>query len=347
MHTSSTVSISNINPVLPRIILTTGEPAGIGPDLLIDIAAQSFPAQLVCLTDPALLTDRAKQLNQPLQLVEYDGSQPPAPHQPGKLLYLSVATAGPVTAGQPDIHNVPFVLDSIARATRACLNNEFDAMVTAPVNKGVINDSGRPFTGHTEFIAELCNVELPVMMLMNRHLRVALVTTHLPLAMVPAAITRQRLEQTLRIVNQDLRTKFGIAEPVIRVCGLNPHAGETGHMGSEEITVITPVINDLQAQGMRINGPLPADTAFTVDSRSGADVVVAMYHDQGLPVLKSLGFGETVNVTLGLPIIRTSVDHGTALELAGSGRAGSGSLQAAISIAIDMAGAANQTARSR
>ena len=344
MHTSSTVSISS--PDLPRIILTTGEPAGIGPDLLIDIAAQPIAAQLVCLTDPDLLTARAEQLNQPLQLLEYDGSQTPAAHQPGQLLYLPVATAVPVIAGQPDTRNVPFVLDSITRATRACLDKKFDAMVTAPVNKGIINDAGHPFTGHTEFIAGLCAVEQPVMMLMNSHLRVALVTTHLPVTMVPAAITRQRLEQTLLTVNLDLQTKFGIAEPVIHVCGLNPHAGETGHMGSEEVDIIIPVIQQLQSQGLKINGPLPADTAFTVNSRSGADVVVAMYHDQGLPALKSLGFGETVNVTLGLPIIRTSVDHGTALELAGSGRASSGSLQAAITTAIDMAGSASRTAHS-
>lgn len=324
--------------------MTTGEPAGIGPDLLIDIAAQPFAAQLVCLTDSALLTARAAQLNRPLRLVEYDGSRPPTPHQPGKLLYIPVATARPVTAGKLDTGNVPFVLDCIAQATRACLNGEFDAMVTAPVNKGVINDSGRPFTGHTEFIAELCNAELPVMMLTNRHLRVALVTTHLPLSRVTAAITRQRLEQTLHIVDRELRTKFAIAEPVIRVCGLNPHAGEAGHLGTEEIDIIVPVIHKLQAQGMLITGPLPADTAFTVKSRSGADVVVAMYHDQGLPVLKSLGFGETVNVTLGLPVVRTSVDHGTALELAGSGRADSGSLHAAITAAMEMAAVARVSA---
>lgn len=334
MHTSSTVSISETT--LPRIILTTGEPAGIGPDLVIDVARHSFPAQLVCLADTELLAARASQLKRQLELVEYEASQPRESHQPGKLLYLPVKTARPVTAGHPDTDNVPYVLDSITRATRGCLNREFDAMVTPPVNKSVINESGITFSGHTEFIAELCKVEQPVMMLMNRHLRVALVTTHLAIAMVPQAITRHRLERTLQVVHGDLQTRFGISEPGILVCGLNPHAGEAGHLGSEEIEIIIPVIDKLISQGMKISGPVPADTAFTQNSLDGIDVVVAMYHDQGLPVLKSLGFGETVNVTLGLPVIRTSVDHGTALELAGTGRASSGSLQTAIDAALEM-----------
>ena len=335
MHTSNTASISSPD-IVSRIILTTGEPAGIGPDLLIDVVNQPFTAQLVCLADPELLTTRAAQLNKRLELVEYNGAQPRGPHQPGKMLYIPVTTARPVTAGNPDIENAAYVLDSITRATRGCLNREFDAMVNAPVNKGVINEAGIPFTGHTEFIADLCKIEQPVMMLMNRHLRVALVTTHLPLAMVPRAITRQRLEKTLQIVNGDLQTKLGITEPGILVCGLNPHAGEAGHMGSEEVDVIIPVIDKLKSQGMQITGPVPADTAFTRSSLAGVDVVVAMYHDQGLPTLKSHGFGETVNVTLGLPVIRTSVDHGTALELAGTGQADSGSLRAAIDAALQM-----------
>jgi len=322
--------------VIPRIILTTGEPAGIGPDLLVDIATQPYPAQLICITDPELLTDRAAQLNRQLELVEYHEALPRAVHQPGQLYYLPLATARPVTAGIADVKNVPFVLDSITRATRGCLTGEFDAMVTAPVNKGVINKSGHSFSGHTEYIAELCGAGQPVMMLMNSYLRVALVTTHLPLAMVHAAITATRLEQILQIVNIDLQNKLGITRPVILVCGLNPHAGEAGYLGTEEIEIIIPVVNNLKSMGLNITGPVPADTAFTRDSLEGIDVVVAMYHDQGLPVLKSHGFGETVNVTLGLPVIRTSVDHGTALELAGTGRARSGSLHAAIEASLEM-----------
>lgn len=343
MHTSNTAS--NSNSVVPRIILTTGEPSGIGPDIVIDVASRSHPAQLVCLTDPALLSARAAQLSRPLKMIEYAATQTVAPHQAGTLPYLAVTIPRPVTTGQLDPANAGFVLDTISQATRLCLAGEFDAMVTGPVNKAVINESGQSFSGHTEFIAELCGIDQPVMMLMNRHLRVALVTTHLPLARVPAAITSQRLKKTLCIVNEDLHNRLGISKPAMLVCGLNPHAGETGHLGTEENAVIIPVISELRSQGLDIRGPAPADTAFTAASLKGIDVVVAMYHDQGLPVLKSVGFGETVNVTLGLPIIRTSVDHGTALALAGTGMASAESLQTAIEAAIEMVRISSANAR--
>ncbi|MBF8268660.1 MAG: pdxA [Gammaproteobacteria bacterium] len=329
---------------IPRILLTTGEPAGIGPDLLIDIANISFPAQLLCLTDPTLLLQRAKLLSRSVKLIEYDPAQPVKPQQPGEILFQRIATARPVIAGTLDTGNTGFVLNVITTATRLCLSGKFDAMVTTPVNKGVLNDAGHAFSGHTEFIAGLCGIELPVMMLMNKQLRVALVTTHLPLAQIPAAITQDRLEQTLRIVNRDLHRQLGIAKSRILVCGLNPHAGESGHLGREEIEIISPVLDKLKSQGINLTGPVPADTAFTSGVLQGIDVVVAMYHDQGLPVLKAQGFGETVNVTLGLPIIRTSVDHGTALELAGTGKAHSGSLRAAIETAIEIVRHSSKTA---
>ena len=312
--------------------------------MLVDISGLPFPAQILCLTEPELLRQRARMLSRPLQLSEYDPDLPLTPHRPGTLLFQHLATANPVIAGRPDSLNVNFVLQGITLATRLCLEGKFDAMVTPPVNKSVINEAGLSFSGHTEFIAGLCGVDLPVMMLMNKQLRVALATTHLPLAQVPAALTQTRLKQTLQIINRDLRTKLGIANPKILVCGLNPHAGESGHLGREEQDVITPVLELLRSQGLELAGPVPADTAFTPAMLRGIDVVLTMYHDQGLPVLKSQGFGETVNVTLGLPIIRTSVDHGTALELAGTGKASSGSLQAAIETAIEMVRLRAQTA---
>ena len=342
MHTSNTASISNSR--IPRILLTTGEPAGIGPDLLIDIAGLPFPAQVVCLTEPALLVQRAKHMSRSLKLLEYDPAHPLRPHQPGEILFQRITLANPVIAGTLDTGNAGFVLEAIATATGLCLSGEFDAMVTAPVHKGLINDAGHRFSGHTEYIAGLCGTNLPVMMLMNDQLRVVLLTTHLPLAQVPAAITPDRMEQTLQIVNRELYSRLGVAKPRILVCGLNPHAGEAGHLGREEIEVIIPVLSKLKTQGLLLTGPVPADTAFTPGMLKGIDAVVTMYHDQGLPVLKSHGFGVTVNVTLGLPIIRTSVDHGTALELAGTGKAHSSSLRAAIETAIEIVRLSAKTA---
>lgn len=317
---------------LPRLLLTPGEPAGIGPDLLVSIAQAHHPATLVAVTDPALLMARAACLGLPLNVL------PPsdAAHRPGTLQVLPVPLRAPVEAGRLDPANSAHVLATLGLAADACLAGDADAMVTAPVHKGIINDAGVPFSGHTEFLAERCGTPLPVMLLAAPGLRVALATTHLPLRAVPDAITADLLQAVLRVLDADLRAKFGIARPRILVCGLNPHAGEGGHLGREEIAVIEPALRALRGEGLDLIGPLPADTLFTPRGLDGADAVLAMYHDQGLPVLKARAFGDAVNITLGLPIIRTSVDHGTALELAGSGRADAGSLKAAIDAALDL-----------
>ena len=321
----------------PRLLLTPGEPAGIGPDLAVMLAQGPLQAALAVVADPALLTARARQLGLPLHIRILDPGTAPQPHRPGQLQIRPVPLRAAVTAGQLDPRNAVYVLDTLRLAAGEVLCGAADALVTAPVHKGVINDAGIPFTGHTEFLAELCAAPMPVMMLVAGSLRVALATTHLPLREVPAAITRGRLETVLRVLQADLRRRFAITEPRILVCGLNPHAGEGGHLGREEIEVITPALLALRAEGMRLSGPLPADTLFTPRQLAEGDAVLAMYHDQGLPVLKHAGFGEAVNVTLGLPIIRTSVDHGTALELAGSGQADSGSLRAALELAATLA----------
>ena len=327
---------SNSEPLLPRIILCAGEPAGIGPDIVIDVASRKFAAEVIVIADPDMLMQRAELLGKNVHLQDFKPAAAPARHRPGTLKLIPLAAPEYVTPGVPEPGNANYVLETISKAAQGCLAGIFQAMVTAPVNKAVINQSGIPFTGHTEFIAALCGDRQPVMMLLNDSLRVALVTTHLPLAQVPASLTRERLLQVINIVNTDLQQRMGIKNPRLLVCGLNPHAGEAGYLGMEEIEVILPVLETLRSAGMAVTGPVPADTAFTPDSLKHIDAVVTMYHDQGLPVLKARGFGEIVNVTLGLPLIRTSVDHGTALELAGSGRARSGSLQAAIRCAIDM-----------
>jgi 4-hydroxythreonine-4-phosphate dehydrogenase len=320
-----------------RIALTAGEPAGIGPDLLVTLAQQAHAAQLIAVADPQLLRARAAQLGLPLQLHSWSAAAPPQPTAAGSLWLAPAGLAVPAAAGRLDPRNAHYVLETLALACDGCTRGDFDALVTAPVHKGVINDAGIPFSGHTEFFAERTATPKVVMMLATEQLRVALATTHLPLAQVPAAITAANLRAVLAILDADLRRKFGIAQPRILVLGLNPHAGEGGHLGREEIDVIEPVLNELRAQGMRLAGPLPADTAFTPKHLELADAVLAMYHDQGLPVLKYQGFGRAVNITLGLPIIRTSVDHGTALDLAGSGGADGGSLRAALALAIDLA----------
>ena len=322
---------------MPRLLLTPGEPAGIGPDLAVTLAQQPLQAALAAVGDPDLLLARARQLGLPLRIRSLDPGAMPSPHQPGELQVLPVALRAAVTAGRLDPRNVPYVLETLRLAATQVLAGAADALVTAPLHKGVINDAGVPFTGHTEFLAELCGSPTPVMMLVAGTLRVALATTHLPLREVPAAISRSGLEAVLRVLHHDLRLRFAIAAPRILVCGLNPHAGEGGHLGREEIEVIGPVLDALRAEGMRLIGPLPADTLFTPRQLAEGDAVLAMYHDQGLPVLKHAGFGEAVNVTLGLPIIRTSVDHGTALDLAGSGRAEAGSLEAAVRLALELA----------
>ncbi|RCX33054.1 4-hydroxythreonine-4-phosphate dehydrogenase PdxA [Thioalbus denitrificans] len=323
------------NPL--RIVLTPGEPAGIGPDLAVQAAQRALPAEVVAAADPALLAERAQRLGLPLELLEHTPGDPPQAHRPGTLRVLPVPLRAPAVAGRLDPANAPYVLETLERAARGCEAGAFAALVTGPVHKGIINEAGIPFSGHTEFLQALTGTAQVVMMLATEGLRVALATTHLPLREVADAITPERLERVIRVLHGDLRGRFGLADPRILVCGLNPHAGEGGHLGREEIEVITPVLERLAAEGIRLEGPLPADTLFTPRHLAGADAVLAMYHDQGLPVLKYKGFGRAVNVTLGLPIIRTSVDHGTALDLAGSGRADPGSLQVALATALEMA----------
>ncbi len=326
-----------------RLAVTPGEPAGIGPDLCIQLAQQQQTQQLVVIADSQLLLQRAQQLGLPLTLTPFEPQLPTRPSLPGQLCVLDRALLDPVQTGQLNPANADYVLDTLTCATRGCLEGRFDALVTAPVHKGVINDAGTVFSGHTEFLMELTGSEQVVMMLACQGLRVALVTTHLPLAQVPAAITPERLSQICRILDTDLRQRFGIEQPRILVCGLNPHAGEGGHLGLEEQQVIEPTLESLRAEGLNLIGPLPADTLFTPHQLERGDAVLAMYHDQGLPVLKHKGFGSAVNITLGMPIIRTSVDHGTALDLAGSGNADSGSLATAITYAAQMVEAAMAT----
>lgn len=320
---------------LPRIILTTGEPAGIGPDLALAIAQRDWPCELIVAGDPSLLEQRAQRLGIELRIRDYRREVTQA-HRVGTVTVLPLATAQPVHPGTLDATNARYVLDLLDRACDGCLSGEFAAMVTAPVQKSIINVAGIAFTGHTEYLAERCKAALPVMMLTAGRLRVALVTTHLPLAQVSNAITRPLLESTLRVLRDDLRYRFGIDAPRILVLGLNPHAGESGYLGREELDVITPVLDKLRHENLQLTGPAPADTAFTPRLLDHHDAVLAMYHDQGLPVLKYAGFGNAVNVTLGLPIVRTSVDHGTALELAGTGQADAGSLSAALQMAIEL-----------
>ncbi len=318
---------------LPRIAVTAGEPAGIGPELLVKVAHTTVPAALVAICDPSLLEAAAATVGLDTSIVDDDG----APHVPGELRVAAVAVAAPVTPGCPDPANARYVLDTLDIACDGCREGRFDAMVTGPVQKSVINDAGIAFSGHTEYLATRCGVDLPVMMLAAETLRVALYTTHLPLREVAAALDPGRLERVIGIIEHDLTRLFGIESPRIAVCGLNPHAGEGGHLGREEIEIIAPVLERLRARGMRVRGPLPADTAFTHRALADTDAVLAMYHDQGLPVIKYAGFGEVVNITLGLPIVRTSVDHGTALDLAGSGRALPDSMIEAIRVAVRLA----------
>jgi 4-hydroxythreonine-4-phosphate dehydrogenase len=321
---------------IPRIVITSGEPAGIGPDACVALAQSDWPADIVVAADAGMLAATAADLQLPLAIELYDSSRQIAPHRAGALQVMHISTARPVIAGHTDPRNAAYVIGMLDRACDGCTNGEFAAMVTAPVQKSTLMDAGYTFSGHTEYLAERTRAAMPVMMLLSGQLRVALVTTHLALADVPRAITRERLRATIRIVNVDLGRHFSLIRPRIAVLGLNPHAGEGGHLGREEIEVIQPVIDELRAEGLDIQGPVPADTAFTPRFLQTADVIVAMYHDQGLPVIKHAGFGNAVNVTLGLPILRTSVDHGTALSLARSGKADTGSLRAALALAIDL-----------
>ena len=320
----------------PRLALTVGEPAGVGPDLTVQLAQVAHQSQIIAICDPELLTRRAQLLGLPLVIKPFDDANR-APAGAGEIWVKPVALAATEQAGVLNPANGHYVLETLTQAAQGCLDGIFDAMVTAPVHKGVINDAGVSFTGHTEFLEEYTHSERVVMMLATKGLMVALVTTHLPLKDVPAAITPQRISQIVTVLDADLKRYFALPNANILVCGLNPHAGEGGHMGREEIEIIEPTLDALRKQGITLTGPLPADTLFTDKVLSQGDVVLAMYHDQGLPVLKFKGFGQAANITLGLPIIRTSVDHGTALDLAGTGKADSGSLHTAIHYAEHMA----------
>lgn len=320
-------------------VVTPGEPAGIGPDLCLLMARNAQPHALIAIASLELLTARAQLLGLNIQLLPVlPGAWPQTPAPAGSLYVWDTPLKAPAEPGRLAPRNGQYVLETLTRAGQGCLDGHFAGMITAPVHKGVINDAGIPFSGHTEFLAELTHTEQVVMMLATQGLRVALVTTHLPLKDVAAAITRERLERVTRILHADLVAKFGIAQPRILVCGLNPHAGEGGHLGREEIEIIEPALAGLREEGINLIGPLPADTLFTPKHLDRCDAVLAMYHDQGLPVLKYKGFGAAVNVTLGLPIVRTSVDHGTALDLAGTGQVDTGSLQVALETAYQMSG---------
>jgi len=319
-----------------RLVVTTGEPAGIGPDLALAAALSDWPCELVFAGDPELIAARARALAIDVRVVEWREDAAPAPHRAGTLPVLARPLAAASVAGKPDPANARYVLSLLDAAADGCAAGRFDAMVTAPVQKSAINDAGISFSGHTEYLAAQSGAPKPVMLLVAGKLRVALATTHLPLADVPRNVTAAVLGETLDVLHRGLADAFRLAQPRILVCGLNPHAGEGGHLGREEIDVIAPAIAAARARGIAATGPVPADTAFTQASLANADAVLAMFHDQGLPVIKHAGFGHTVNLTLGLPYWRTSVDHGTALDLAGSGRADPGSLFAAIGLALEL-----------
>lgn len=329
------MSQSPQSPV-PRIAVTLGEPAGIGPDIVIALASREWPVELVVIGDPQLLHERAGALGVAVEIADYRPTATAAASAAGRITVAGCRQRATTSPGELNPANAPYVIETLDRACQGCFSGEFAAMVTAPVHKGIINDAGIRFSGHTEFLAERTGAPLPVMLLVASDLRVALVTTHLALRDVPDAIDARRIRETTHILGEGLRDWFGLPNPRISVLGLNPHAGESGHLGIEEQQIIAPALDEMRAEGLRLTGPLPADTAFTPQHLAETDAVLAMYHDQGLPVLKHRGFGHAVNVTLGLPIIRTSVDHGTALSLAGTGTADTGSLRAALELAIDM-----------
>jgi 4-hydroxythreonine-4-phosphate dehydrogenase len=343
-----TASNTLTTPVVatPILAITAGEPSGIGPDLCVQIAQQAWDYQILVICDKQLLLDRAQQLGLPLNVSDFYESESEtktAKHQPGHLWVKHVPLAQASMAGELNTANGAYVLKTLDVATQGCLDGHWHAMVTAPLHKGVINDSSEvvtgSFTGHTEYLRDYCGKEEVVMMLATEDLRVALVTTHLPLREVADAITPDRISRVARILHCDLQKFFAIDQPRILVAGLNPHAGEGGHLGMEEIEIIEPTLQALNNEGLNLIGPLPADTLYTPKHLENADATLAMYHDQGLPVLKFHGFGRAANITLGLPIIRTSVDHGTALDLAGTGTADSGSLETALKVAAQMAAA--------
>lgn len=328
---------TNNDHQLPTIAITPGEPAGIGPDITLALASRDYPAKLVCIADPALLQHRAAQLGAAVRINVVGPAADLSAHAPGSLNVLPITCPSPVEPGVLNHTNSHYVLACLAAAVDGLRSRWLDGMVTGPVHKGVINEAGIPFTGHTEYLAKLAGNYSPVMMLVADTLRVALATTHIPLRAVSDAITLDGLIYVIETVATGLRDKFRLSSPRIAVCGLNPHAGEGGHLGLEDDRMIAPAIAHMRARGFNVIGPLPADTAFTPRFRNEMDAYIAMYHDQGLPVLKALGFGNAVNLTLGLPFVRTSVDHGTALSLAATGRADGNSLHAAMMLAIDLA----------
>ena len=321
--------------IMLPLYVTSGEPAGIGPDICLSLAGRVDERPVVVLADMQMLRQRAKQLGNPVELVAYQGQEQSS--LSGQLFVEHIPLVEPVELGQLNPANAAYVIEQLRRSAEYAMSGRSVGVATAPVQKSVINDAGITFSGHTEYYQEFAGVDRVVMMLATKTLRVALVTTHLPLRDVPDAITKERLHQVIDILIHDLKTKFKIAKPRILVCGLNPHAGEDGYLGREEIEIINPVLETYRQQGIHISLSLPADTLFTPDHLKETDAVLAMYHDQGLPVLKSQGFGEAVNITLGLPFIRTSVDHGTALSLAGTGQAKASSLQVAVDLALDLA----------
>jgi len=324
-----------------RIALTPGEPAGIGPDLAVMLAQAPRAHEIVVIANAELLAERAAMLKLPLQIRPYQAEAKPQSDNIGSLCVANTPLSTTVKAGELDASNAAYVLQCLDNAAQGCITKQYAAMVTGPIHKGIINDAGIAFTGHTEYLADKTQAH-PVMMLTAGSLRVALATTHLPLKDVADAINEKTLSDVLHILHKELTSRFAIVAPTILVCGLNPHAGEGGHLGMEEINIIEPTLNKLREQGLNLIGPLPADTLFTPQHLDGADAVLAMFHDQGLPVLKYAGFGQAINVTLGLPIIRTSVDHGTALDKAATGAIDEGSLQAALALAIEMAEASKR-----
>ncbi len=329
-------------PDIAKLVISSGESAGIGPEICLSLADHDWPCQNIVLADPFILKTYAEKFGKTINFVEYDPKEPRRPSQKGEIIFKRIIAPSKVHPGKLNPDNSSYVINMLSAASRGCISGEFDAVVTGPVHKGIINEAGFKFTGHTEFFRDDAGARDVVMMLATEGLRVALATTHLPIRDLPKAITPQHLRRVITILHTDLSEKFGIDRPRIYVCGLNPHAGEGGHLGTEELTTIIPIIRECRKQGMDIIGPMPADTVFQKKYMDDADAILAMYHDQGLPVLKYMGFGRAVNVTLGLPFIRTSVDHGTALDLAGTGKADPGSLYTAIDYALGIIEARNE-----
>ncbi len=320
----------------PKLMITPGEPAGIGPDITIMLAQHAWPAELVAVCDPKLLIARASQLKLRLSLIPFDLHDKPSAHSPGTLKIIPVSLQAPCQAGQLNVMNASYVLTCLETATDYCLQKKADALVTGPIHKGILNDAAIAFSGHTEFLANRCGVDQVIMLFVTPKAKVALATTHLALSNVPSAIQIESLTRLIRLLHSELQTQFKIANPTIVVCGLNPHAGENGYLGREEVDIIEPCLERLRHEQIQVIGPLAADTVFTPNRLKSADAVLAMYHDQALPVVKYMSFGHSVNVTLGLPLIRTSVDHGVALDVAGTRKADAASLSAALRLALEL-----------